>query len=112
MDPHYENEEMESNLESMFDHLNHMMTSLQAYPSTSSEVMEENSQYSRSTRQKHACCWSKEGPNGGRGKSMHPASSYQSSIFSSRKSSSQTTRLLRVYLWRHFTQESLTLKLS
>ena len=25
MDPHYENEEMESNLESMFDHVNHMV---------------------------------------------------------------------------------------
>jgi hypothetical protein len=70
----YELEEMETNMESMFDHVNsNNMTSLLPSPSILSEMKERNTQISENSKVKHAFYWSRENHTGAREKPSHLA---------------------------------------
>jgi hypothetical protein len=73
----YELEEMETNMESMFDHVNskadNNMTSLLPSPSILSEMKERNTQISENSKVKHAFYWSIENHTGAREKPSHLA---------------------------------------
>ena len=73
LDWKFEMEKMESNLKSMFDHVNKMakICMPRVFLLSVFKMMQKSSRPSRSIKQKHARCWSKYGKR----KSMYPVSS-------------------------------------